>query len=223
MASSLYFRGENWSNARGLALLAALLLHAGLAAVLLLPRSEGLLLRGAATEPPMMTLAHITPETMPAPEPADTPDFKLANISLAPVALPVTQPVVAVAPEIQSASSAPPIVRPIASASPQPQQYVPPAPAPMASPSIVEAYQKTLWQWVAARRPQGIYLEGEATIAFTLDRTGRLVSASIAQSSGNKLLDRLALRTVRAAAPYPAPPTNLPEEALHFRLAFSFH
>lgn len=219
MRTGPHFRRVNGNSARGGALLAALLLHAGLAALALLPRFEGASLRGAVTEPPTVALAHIAPEIAPGPELADAPQFRLSDVPL----LSMAQPIIAVAPETQSASPAPPISASTASVSTQPQQYAQPAPAPAAAPSILEAYQNTLWQWVAARRPQGIHLEGEATITFTLDRQGRLISASIAQSSGNKLLDRLALRTIRTAAPYPAPPADLPEGALHFSLAFSFH
>lgn len=220
MPPGLHVRREGGGRARGPALAATLLLHAGLAAVVLLSRTEGFRPSGAAAEPPMVALFTVAPDTVRA----EAPEEKLAEIPLQTTG----QPVFAVVPEIQSIGPALPKAHqsapPVAISPPQ-SIVAPPtaAPAPVALPSSVEMYQETLWQWVAARRPQGIYLEGEATIAFTLDRQGRLISASIAQSSGNKLLDRLALRTIRTAAPYPTPPADMPDEALHFRLVFSFH
>lgn len=103
-----------------------------------------------------------------------------------------------------------------------PQAPAPQIAAPVPSHQALEIYQKILWQQVASRRPPGIHLEGEAFVAFTLDRAGRLLTASIEQTSGNKLLDRLALRTVRTAAPFPPPPVELPDHALRFSLAFNF-
>jgi len=84
------------------------------------------------------------------------------------------------------------------------------------------AYARLLWQHIAQRRPAGIGLAGSCMIGFRLDRQGRLLSAEIRRTSGNMLLDKLALRTVRQATPYPAPPAILAEEALYFSIPFSF-
>lgn len=84
---------------------------------------------------------------------------------------------------------------------------------------VAAAYVQALWSRIAAARPTGMALQGEALVGFTLDADGRLVALELLQSSGNGLLDRLALRTVRRAAPFPPPPAT----AGHvFRIAFHF-
>lgn len=56
----------------------------------------------------------------------------------------------------------------------------------------------------AAARSAGI--EGSVMLAFTLNRSGNVVSSHIARGSGNSELDREALATLRRAQPFPAPP-----------------
>ncbi|WP_084615566.1 energy transducer TonB [Solimonas flava] len=84
---------------------------------------------------------------------------------------------------------------------------------------VAAAYVQALWTQIAAARPTGTALQGEALVGFTLDADGRLVALELLQSSGNGLLDRLALRTVRRAAPFPPPPAAAGRE---FRIAFHF-
>jgi protein TonB len=101
----------------------------------------------------------------------------------------------------------------------------PPPPAPVAAaPAHREqsAYTALLWQRIATHRPAGIELAGSALVEFRLDRTGHLVSARITQSSGIVLLDRLALRAVKDAAPFPPPPADLAEADLAFAVPVNF-
>ena len=60
-------------------------------------------------------------------------------------------------------------------------------------------------------------------VRFTVADDGVLVDAEMAASSGNAALDRLALRTVRNAAPFPAPPMGVDRDELVFTIPFSFH
>lgn len=48
--------------------------------------------------------------------------------------------------------------------------------------------------------------QGVAAIAFTIDRSGRVLSAGVVRSSGDAALDREALALARRASPVPAPP-----------------
>jgi protein TonB len=50
---------------------------------------------------------------------------------------------------------------------------------------------------------------GTVRVAFTVDRGGRVTSASVAGSSGDASLDAAALAMVRRASPVPAPPDEL--------------
>jgi protein TonB len=50
---------------------------------------------------------------------------------------------------------------------------------------------------------------GLATVAFTIDRSGRVVGASLVGSSGDAALDTEAVSMVRRASPVPAPPAGV--------------
>jgi protein TonB len=50
---------------------------------------------------------------------------------------------------------------------------------------------------------------GVATVAFTIDRAGRVVGASLVGSSGDAALDAEAVSMVRRASPVPAPPAGV--------------
>jgi len=49
---------------------------------------------------------------------------------------------------------------------------------------------------------------GTATVSFTIDRSGRVVSARLSGSSGSGTLDQAAVSTVQRASPMPAPPNG---------------
>lgn len=85
------------------------------------------------------------------------------------------------------------------------------------------AYQSQLWARISARKPAGIHLAGVATVRFSVGDDGALIAVELAASSGNAALDRLALRTVRNAAPFPVPPIGVERDQLVFTIAFSFH
>ncbi|HWL03956.1 MAG TPA: energy transducer TonB, partial [Xanthobacteraceae bacterium] len=48
-----------------------------------------------------------------------------------------------------------------------------------------------------------------ATVAFTIDRSGRVLSARLAGSSGDAALDAEAVSLARRVSPVPAPPANI--------------
>ena len=50
---------------------------------------------------------------------------------------------------------------------------------------------------------------GTATVAFTIDRSGRVIGARLSGSSGNAALDQEAVALARRASPVPAPPANV--------------
>ena len=107
-----------------------------------------------------------------------------------------------------------------------PPQAAPAPPEPDPAPPPVDAgsrarYLERLRARIAARRPPGLHIPGTAIVAFTLDPAGRLRDLALAQSSGSAMLDRLALRTVRTAAPFPAPPGDIGGD-LRFSIGFRF-
>lgn len=68
------------------------------------------------------------------------------------------------------------------------------------------AYVRLLWARINANKPPAQDLAGKVLVSFLLDPQGRVTAVAIAQSSGQMLLDKLALRAVRDAAPLPPPP-----------------
>lgn len=86
--------------------------------------------------------------------------------------------------------------------------------------ALIRRYTLTVWERIAAQKPDRIRLRGTVTLRFLLSRDGGLVEAGIAQSSGREDLDLLALDALRAAAPFPAPPSGMRD--LSFTVPFRF-
>ena len=53
-----------------------------------------------------------------------------------------------------------------------------------------------------------------AKVTFVLDRSGKLISRKLTQSSGLLALDKEALATVGRAQPFPAPPAEIDDDSL---------
>jgi protein TonB len=70
-----------------------------------------------------------------------------------------------------------------------------------------------------AKRPQQD--SGTASVRFSVDRGGRVLSASLAGSTGVASLDQEAVSLVRRAN-IPAPPANVPGEAFTFTVPIRF-
>jgi protein TonB len=66
-------------------------------------------------------------------------------------------------------------------------------------------YASTVWATLASHKPKSRQ-HGSTTVTFAIGRGGALGSLRISRSSGNAQLDKLALDTVRNAAPFPPPP-----------------
>lgn len=107
-----------------------------------------------------------------------------------------------------------------------PSAMTAPAPVPSASDSeadLLAAYSQQLRERIQERRPRGLRKEGAVIVAFSLDRAGRITEALLARSSGDVQLDRLALRMVRQASPFPPPVPEIPSAKLTFAIPIRFH
>lgn len=73
-----------------------------------------------------------------------------------------------------------------------------------------------------ARHKQAASGRGTVALTIRVNRAGRLVGAALSSSSGNSALDKAALSTARRAAPYPAPPADMPGSTVALRIRLSF-
>ncbi|WP_029353922.1 TonB family protein [Bosea sp. 117] len=72
------------------------------------------------------------------------------------------------------------------------------------------------------RYPSGEDGRGRARVAFTIDRSGRVLSARLAGGSGNARFDDEAVAMVRRASPMPAPPPDIPGGSFSFTVPVDF-
>jgi TonB family protein len=64
--------------------------------------------------------------------------------------------------------------------------------------------------------------QADIMVRFTLDRTGHVLSASIATGSGDRSFDEAALAMLRLADPLPSPPPVVADDGLTFTLPVQF-
>ncbi len=91
-----------------------------------------------------------------------------------------------------------------------------------ASPGEVKGYAARVRARILSRPPRAGSLRGTAVISFQLSASGGLRWARISRSSGNGMLDRKALGSVRRAAPFPRPPAGARSRQLRFSIPFRF-
>lgn len=100
--------------------------------------------------------------------------------------------------------------------------------AASADPNVINRYAAQLaaalrnrLRYPDAARRQGV--SGVATIRFTMQRSGRIVSASLVRSTGNTILDEAALATAAPGTALPAAPDALPQQQLTFTVPLRFN
>jgi protein TonB len=65
--------------------------------------------------------------------------------------------------------------------------------------------------------------EGVVQLRFVVDRTGKVLSYQIAESSGHRLLDEEVERMIARAQPLPAIPADMNQDRLELVLPVSFN
>jgi protein TonB len=103
-----------------------------------------------------------------------------------------------------------------------------PAVAPLERPSAaaVTSWQRMLVAQLERHKrypPQARGKVGEARLAFSIDRGGRVITSRIVHSSGSDALDREALALLQRAAPLPPPPPGLSDDRLSFVVPIRYH
>jgi protein TonB len=89
--------------------------------------------------------------------------------------------------------------------------------------ALLAAHLQRHKQYPAAARAAGE--SGTAVIAFTVDRNGRVLSRSLARSSGSRNLDAEVLAMIGRAQPMPRFPADMPQSRMAFSvpIRFSIH
>ncbi|CAA0088459.1 Uncharacterised protein [Starkeya nomas] len=72
------------------------------------------------------------------------------------------------------------------------------------------------------RYPGGASGSGRARVSFSINRSGQVLSARLAGSSGNPAFDQEAVAMVRRASPVPAPPPEVPGGTIVFTVPVQF-
>jgi TonB family protein len=93
------------------------------------------------------------------------------------------------------------------------EKYVPYA-------KVIRARLLQNWDYPAAAREN--LIEGKLLVLFTLTKEGHLAAFRILEPSGARILDEEALRTIRAAAPFPPFPASLGLARLHIKARFEY-
>ena len=171
------------------------------------------------------------PEDVPEPIKQETVEEPIENLPEKPNAEAVLSP----APELpkpESVKKPPPKPKTVEKKKPidpkrhrAPQTTAPPtsqaqraetAAAPFASSSQTPSMSPASWRGALMahlnrnkRYPSGATSTGTVTVAFTIDRSGRVLSSRLVRGSGDPVLDAEAVSLPRRASPVPAPPPNV--------------
>ncbi|WP_020175359.1 energy transducer TonB [Methyloferula stellata] len=81
---------------------------------------------------------------------------------------------------------------------------------------LIDSHKR--WPPGAIDRPDG----GIATVAFSIDRDGRLLSAALAKSSGLDVFDQEAIDTINRSAPFQPAPPDLPGAIIKLTVPINF-
>ncbi|MDH7794980.1 MULTISPECIES: TonB family protein [unclassified Beijerinckia] len=73
------------------------------------------------------------------------------------------------------------------------------------------------------RFPAGANGAGAASVSFTIDRSGRVLSSSLVRSSGDPALDGEAVAMMRRASPVPQPPENMGGRTISLAVPIRFN
>jgi protein TonB len=106
-----------------------------------------------------------------------------------------------------------------------PPKPVVPRPAAAASGTTLEQYKTRVAQRIFERNPSLILkgtpqamLRSVVVVAFTVDRSGRVIDSSVFRTNGDDEAEATALASLRRASPLPEPPARLLDGKGHLDL-----
>lgn len=95
-------------------------------------------------------------------------------------------------------------------------------PAAPASKAVVTWRGQVMAHLSGHKRTFSAGADGTSTIAFTIDRAGKVLSARLITSSGNATLDQEAVALAQRASPVPIPPSDLTGTTLNLTVPIRF-
>lgn len=191
----------------------ALALHGGIAVWLMLPEP---LPEKPPEKPLRVSLLAVVAETTTSAEPTPPPPKPKPPVKPTPIPKPKHTPT--------------PVAKPDLAPKPPLEKIEPPAPAPKTSPATpspslntvaTAKYEQLLVAWLERqkkypRRAKRMRIEGSGQLRITIDRNGQTQTVSLAQATGNRLLDKAALDMVKRANPFPPMPKGDPRQTMEF-------
>lgn len=194
---------------------------------------------------PAVPEAKTSPAELPERQPTRTaskempprPDASLPERSLPPPSTRLPRPGEKELPALTTPAASPaPTPKPVAAARPEPAAPPPPAPAGRPSGSAQGAGPVTLnvsdfpfaWYLQAVHRKVTDRWEGKAqpgrqpVVVFEIGRNGEVGQIAVEKSSGNPFYDRVALRAIEEAKPFPPLPADFKDATLRIHLGFNF-
>jgi protein TonB len=90
------------------------------------------------------------------------------------------------------------------------------------SAASVAPWRAEIYAHLLRYKPPGSEAKGVVTISFSLARSGALLGAHLAGSSGSPALDQKALQMVRSANPFPAAPVEVAGGPFSFTVPVHF-
>lgn len=114
-----------------------------------------------------------------------------------------------------------PVIEPLptaAIATPEKPAVTKPAPAPKS----LAAWRSKVLAHLNSNKRGVSNGAGTATVAFKIDRSGKVTSAQVVTSSGNKALDAEAVALTQRASPVPPPPADVAGSSLYLKVPIRF-
>lgn len=86
-----------------------------------------------------------------------------------------------------------------------------------------DLYAARVIAWVEAHKGRAPHrMTGVVTVRFVLDRMGRVRESTVTASSGDRSLDALGLAAIRAASPFPRPPSGVTWRTREFNVRLDY-
>lgn len=181
-----------------------------------------------AEPPPRKPVLEPVVESAPVPPPRSKPVPKPEPVPKPVVEEPPAEPQPSVKPIPETEP------QPVIKSVPEPVQTADPIqeialPAPLDAAAIAQ-YEQLLRAWlekqkIYPRHAQRLRIEGEGMLRILIDRRGRIQRIALEKRTGNRLLDKAALKMARRADPFPPIPENDSRRELDFivPVVFSLH